>query len=73
MPYATFGHGSRTFVILPGLSDGLSTVRGKALFLEKPYAPFFEQFTVYMFSRKDEEKSRVLYERHKQILEEILE
>ena len=53
MPYATFGHGSRTFVILPGLSDGLSTVRGKALFLEKPYAPFFEQFTVYMFSRKD--------------------
>ena len=54
MPYASFGHGCRTFVILPGLSDGLATVRGKALLLAKPYAPFFDRFTVYMFSRKDE-------------------
>ena len=54
MAYAAFGHGSRIFVIIPGLSDGLTTVRGKASLLAKPYSAFFDQFTVYMFSRKDE-------------------
>ena len=54
MSYAAFGHGKRVLVILPGLSDGLATVRGKALLLAKPYASFFDRFTVYMFSRKDD-------------------
>ena len=54
MSYVSFGHGDRAFVMLPGLSDGLATVRGKALMLAKPYRVFFDQFTVYMFSRKDE-------------------
>lgn len=54
MPYASFGHGSHAFILLPGLSDGLATVRGKALLLAKPYTAFFDQFTVYIFSRKDE-------------------
>ena len=54
MSYASFGHGSCAFILLPGLSDGLATVRGKALLLAKPYTAFFDQFTVYMFSRKDE-------------------
>ena len=54
MSYASFGHGSRVFIILPGLSDGLATVRGKALLLAKPYSHFFNGFTVYMFSRKDD-------------------
>lgn len=54
MAYASFGHGERSFIILPGLSDGLATVRGKALLLAKPYTAFFDQFTVYMFSRKDD-------------------
>lgn len=53
MAYASFGHGSRVLIILPGLSDGLATVRGKALLLAKPYTAFLNQFTVYMFSRKD--------------------
>lgn len=54
MSYASFGHGERMFIILPGLSDGLATVRGKAVLLAKPYRSFFDEFTVYMFSRKDE-------------------
>ena len=54
MSYASFGHGDRVFIILPGLSDGLATVKGKALLLAKPYSPFFNDFTVYMFSRKDD-------------------
>ena len=54
MSYVSFGHGFRTLVILPGLSDGLATVKGKALLLAKPYSHFFDQYTVYMFSRRDD-------------------
>ena len=54
MRYARFGRGSRAFVILPGLSDGLATVRGKALLLAQPYRAFLDRFTVCMFSRKDD-------------------
>ena len=30
MPYVSFGSGAKKLVILPGLSDGLATVAGKA-------------------------------------------
>ena len=30
MYYVSFGSGRRVFVVLPGLSDGLATVKGKA-------------------------------------------
>ncbi len=53
MRYVSFGHGKRSAVILPGLSDGLTTVKGKALLLAPPYRSFFDEFTVTMFSRKD--------------------
>ena len=53
MNYVSFGHGSNAFIILPGLSDGLLTVKGKALLLAKPYVKFFQEYTVYMFSRKN--------------------
>ena len=53
MEYVSFGYGSKTFIVLPGLSDGLLTVKGKALLLAKPYVRFFKDYTVYMFSRKD--------------------
>ena len=52
MDYAAFGSGSRKLVVLPGLSDGLSTVRGKAWILSLPYARYLREWTVYMFSRK---------------------
>ena len=54
MDYVCFGHGSRNLVVLPGLSDGLTTVRGKALFLQAPYKRFLAEYTVYMFSRKND-------------------
>ena len=53
MEYVSFGAGKKAFVILPGLSDGLATVGGKALLLAKPYKIFFDKYTVYMFSRKN--------------------
>jgi len=53
MSYVSFGSGEKPLVLLPGLSDGLATVKGKGLLLAPPYRLFFEKFTVYMFSRKD--------------------
>ncbi len=54
MAYARFGRGNRHLILLPGLSDGLATVRGKALLLAAPYRPFLDDFTIWMFSRKDD-------------------
>ena len=54
MYYVSFGRGKGKLVVLPGLSDGLATVRGKALFLSLPYRKFLRDHTVYMFSRKND-------------------
>ena len=54
MSYAAFGQGSKALLVLPGLSDGLATVEGKALLLAPPYRHYLDRYTVYMFSRKDE-------------------
>ena len=53
MDYVSFGNGEGKLVVLPGLSDGLATVRGKALVLSLPYRRFLRDYTVYMFSRKN--------------------
>ena len=50
--YIRFGTGNRTLVILPGLGDGLQTVKGTALPMAWMYRMFAGDFTVYMFSRK---------------------
>lgn len=50
--YIRFGTGQRTLVILPGLGDGLRTVRGTALPMAWMYRIFTKDFTVFLFSRK---------------------
>ena len=50
--YIRFGTGPRPLVILPGLGDGLRTVKGTALPMALMYRAFARDFTVYMFSRK---------------------
>lgn len=54
MYYVSFGHGDKKLILLPGLSDGLATVKGKAMLLAPPYKMFFDKYTVYMFSRKND-------------------
>ena len=54
MYYVSFGRGEKKLVLLPGLSDGLATVKGKALLLAWPYRLFFGKYTVYMFSRRND-------------------
>ncbi len=53
MNYVSFGSGKKNAVVLPGLSDGLLNVKGKARMLSGPYKKFFDDFTVYMFSRRN--------------------
>lgn len=54
MSYVSFGEGEKNLVVLPGLSDGLTTVKGKAWLLSVPYRKFFRDYTVYLFSRKND-------------------
>ena len=53
MHYIRFGKGERALVMLPGLGDGLMTVKGKALPMAAMYRIFSRAFTVYMFSRRN--------------------
>lgn len=54
MDYVVFGRGQKPLIILPGLSDGLKTVKGKAITLALYYKQFAQEFKVYIFSRKNE-------------------
>ena len=54
MDYICFGSGERILVMLPGLGDGLRTVKGTALPMAFLYRAFAKDFTVYAFSRKNE-------------------
>ena len=53
MDYIRFGTGRRALILLPGLGDGLRTVRGTALPMALMYRLFAKDFTVYCFSRKN--------------------
>lgn len=53
MSYVEFGYGQKPLVMVPGLGDGLTTVKGKALNLAYFYRRFAKDFKVYVFSRKD--------------------
>lgn len=53
MDYICFGSGKRNLIMLPGLGDGLQTVKGTALPMALMYREFRTDFTVYMFSRKN--------------------
>lgn len=54
MDYISFGHGTKNLIFIPGLGDGLMTVRGKALPFAWMYRLFAKDFRVYVFSRKNE-------------------
>jgi len=53
MHYVRFGSGSKTLIMLPGLGDGLTTVKGTALPMAYMYRAFAKDYTVYMFSRRN--------------------
>ena len=53
MDYIRFGSGERILVMLPGLGDGLRSMKGTALPVAFMYRIFTKEFMVYAFSRKN--------------------
>ena len=52
--YIRFGRGRKNLILLPGLGDGLRTVKGTALPMALYYRSLAKDHTVYMISRKRE-------------------
>lgn len=52
--YIRFGSGEKILVMLPGLGDGLRTVKGTAAPMALMYRMFAKDFTVYAFSRRSD-------------------
>lgn len=53
MDYLSFGNGNKNLIMLPGLGDGLSTVKGMAPIFSVLYRAYAKEYTVYVFSRKN--------------------
>lgn len=54
MDYVTFGKGQQPLVIIPGLGDGLQTVKGKAQLFSLSYRLLAKHYKIYVFSRINE-------------------
>ena len=54
MDYVTFGTGNQPLVIIPGLGDGLQTVKGKAHLFSLSYRLLAKRYKIYVFSRINE-------------------
>ncbi|MFS9150159.1 alpha/beta fold hydrolase [Streptococcus infantis] len=52
--YVTFGTGNQPLVIIPGLGDGLQTVKGMAMTFSITYRILAEHYKIYVFSRINE-------------------
>ncbi len=54
MNYLSFGSGAKNLIIFPGLGDALKTVKGTAVALALMYRIFAKDYTVFVFSRKNQ-------------------
>ena len=52
MDYIRFGRGAKALVMIPGIGDGLKTVKGMALPFALLYRRLAAEYTVYVFSRR---------------------
>lgn len=53
MHYVSFGRGTDNLIMLPGLGDGLTTVKGMALPMSWAYRMYANDYKVLVFSRKN--------------------
>ena len=53
MDYISFGKGKKNLILIPGLGDGLTTVRGLAIPYALTHPEFAKEYKVYVFSRKN--------------------
>ncbi len=54
MDYIAFGKGRKVLIMIPGLGDGLTTVKGLAIPFSRLYREYTKTHRVYVFSRKNE-------------------
>ena len=52
--YISFGSGSDTLIMLPGVGDGFKTAKGVAVPFSLMYRRFAKEFKVYVFSRRND-------------------
>ncbi|MBR6626713.1 MAG: alpha/beta hydrolase [Lachnospiraceae bacterium] len=52
MEYVAFGRGKRQLILIPGLGDGLRTVRGMEIPLAFMYRQYAKDYRVYVLSRR---------------------
>ena len=53
MDFVSFGRGEDALLLIPGLGDGLRTVKGMALSLSWLYREYAKAYRVYVFSRRN--------------------
>lgn len=61
MDYVSFGKGNNALIMLPGLADGLATVKGMALTLALTYRAYARDYSVFVFSRKNDIHGHPVY------------
>ena len=54
MDYVTFGKGKKSLVIIPGLGDGIQTVKGMDMSFSITYRILAKRYKIYVFSRINE-------------------
>ena len=58
MDFISFGEGDKVLIMIPGLSDGLKTVKGMANVMAMMYKCFAKSHKVYVISRKNNLEKR---------------
>ena len=53
MDYISFGRGKKNLIMIPGVGDGLTTVKGLAVPMAFLYRKLSDDYKVYVFSRKN--------------------
>ena len=54
MNYISFGKGKKNLILIPGLGDGLTTVKGTSIPFSILYQAYTKDYTVYSFSSRNE-------------------
>ena len=68
-----FGNGKKVLIIIPGVGDGLKTVKGLSLPFAYLYRLFTKEYTVYSFSRTNELTQGYTTEQMADDLKELLD
>lgn len=51
--YVSFGHGPKNLIMIPGVGEGLKTMKGYAIPFAMMYKKYTKDYKVYVFSRRD--------------------